>query len=181
MKRKIDINLLLIIILLSVGSILFGCLFIHSIHEYTRIGNIPKNHLQYEKLTFEKYEVVEVYTVGCVYEIYLHEYDQPFCVHPIVQKELNKEAINRLKNGDKLEIYYKNSTIKNSTVNYTLEICEMKDANNSYLAFEDYKSAKQNQEIVGLIIGPIFFLLESILLFIIIKNRGLPSMKKASK
>ena len=38
--------------------------------KYTRIGNISKDDLQYEKLTFEKYEVIEVYKVGTVYEFY---------------------------------------------------------------------------------------------------------------
>lgn len=78
-----------------------------------------------------------------------------------------------LQNGAKLEIYYNNSTI-NRTLNYIFEIYEMK-GDSVYLALEDYKTARQNQEIIGIVVGPIFLLLEIITLFMIIKNRGLPT------
>ena len=181
MKKKIRVDLVLVIILVVCGFILSAFGFIHSIREYSRIGNISYDDLQYEQLTFEKYEVVEVYKVGTVYEIYFEEYEEAFCIPPFVQKKLNKTAINRLRNGAKLDIYYKNSTIKNSTVNYISEICEMKDVSNIYLALEDYTSAKQNQEVPCLIVFPILFLLCCIMLFIIIKNRGLPSIKNGSR
>ena len=89
-KKKIPIDLILVVILVSCGFILSSLGFIYSIQKYTQIDNISHNDLQYEKLTFEKYEVVEVYKVGTVYEMYFEEYENAFCVHPFVQKELNK-------------------------------------------------------------------------------------------
>ncbi len=176
MEKKIRIDLVLVIILVMCGFILSTFGFIHTIQEYTRIGNISKDDLQYEQLTFEKYEVVEVYKVGIVYEFYFEEYEDAFCVHPIVQKKLNQATINELKNGTKLEIYYKNSTIENSMVEYIWEICEIKNNNDIFLTLEDYKLTKQNQEIIALIGMPFIFLLCIIMLLIIIKNRGLPPM-----
>ena len=181
MKKKLRIDLVLVIILVMCGFILSTFGFIHTMLKYTRIGNISKDDLQYEKLTFEKYEVVEVYKVGTVYEFYFEEYENAFCVHPFVQKKLNQATINELKNATKLEIYYKNSTIENSIVEYIWEICEIKDSNNIFLTLEDYKLAKQNQEIIVLIVMPFIFLLCIIMVFIIIKNRGLPSIKKGSR
>ena len=102
-------------------------------------------------------------------------------MHPIVQKKLNQATINELKNGTKLEIYYKNSTIENSMVEYIWEICEIKNNNDIFLTLEDYKLAKQNQEIIVLIVMPFIFLLCIIMIFIIIKNRGLPSIKNGSR
>ena len=176
MEKKIRIDLFLVIIVIICGFILSAFGFIHTIQEYTRIGNISKDDLQYEQLTFEKYEVVEVYKVGIVYEFYFEEYEDAFCVHPIVQKKLNQATINELKNGTKLEIYYKNSTIENSMVEYIWEICEIKNNNDIFLTLEDYKLTKQNQEIIALIGMPFIFLLCIIMLLIIIKNRGLPPM-----
>ena len=181
LKKKRLIDLILIIILISGGFILSSLGFIHTIQEYTRIENISRNDLQYEKLTFEKYEVVEVYKVGTVYEIYFEEYKEAFCVHPIIQKALNKETIKKLEKGTKLEIYYTNSTIKNSSVSYISEICEMKNHSNICLALEDYKSVNQDNQIMGMIICPIVFIFTTVLLFLIIKNRGLPSMEKNSR
>ena len=61
MKKKLRIDLVLAIILVMCGFILSTFGFIHTMLKYTRIGNISKDDLQYEKLTFEKYEVIEVY------------------------------------------------------------------------------------------------------------------------
>ncbi len=63
MKKKLRIDLVLVIILVMCGFILSTFGFIHTMLKYTRIGNISKDDLQYEKLTFEKYEVIEVYKV----------------------------------------------------------------------------------------------------------------------
>lgn len=180
MNKKIRVDLVFVIILAVCGFILSIFGFIHSMQEYTRIGNISKNDLQYEVLTFEKYEIVEVYKVGCVYEFYFEEYEDAFCVHPFVQKKLNQAAIKELTNGTKLEIYYKNSTIQNSTVEYISEICEIKYGSNICLLLEDYKSAKQNSEMPVLIIMPLLFLLSIIMILVMIKNRGLLPMKNDS-
>ena len=66
-------------------------------------------------------------------------------------------------------------------VEYIWEICEIKDSNNIFLTLEDYKLAKQNQEIIVLIVMPFIFLLCIIMILIIIKNRGLPSIKNGSR
>ena len=180
-KKKIPIDLILVVILVSCGFILSSLGFIYSIQKYTQIDNISHNDLQYEKLTFEKYEVVEVYKVGTVYEMYFEEYENAFCVHPFVQKELNKETIKEIEKGTKIGIYYRDSTIKNSTVSYISEICEMKNDSDIFLALEDYKSAKQNKEISVLIGMPLVFLLCIVMALILIKYRGLPPMKKGSR
>ena len=102
-------------------------------------------------------------------------------MHPFVQKELNKETIKEIEKGTKIEIYYRDSTIKNSTVSYISEICEMKNDSDIFLALEDYKSAKQNKEISVLIGMPLVFLLCIVMALILIKYRGLPPMKKGSR
>ena len=171
MEKKIDINFILLIILLSLGFILFGFFFINSIQAYSRF-DISYNELKYEELTFKKYEVIKKYKAGTTYEIYFEEYEDPFRIGTITQKELDKIALKELSVGSKIEIYYKSS----NSPNYIFEICEMKDADNLFLTLEDYKSVNQNNQVIGMIICPIFVILATILLFIIIKHRGLPPM-----
>ena len=152
-------------------------MFINSIQAYSRF-DISYDELKYEQLTFKKYEVVKKYKAGTTYEIYFEEYEEAFCVGSITQKELNKTAaVKELSVGKKIEIYYRAS---NST-NYIFDICEMKDADNLFLALEDYKSVNQNNQIIGMIISPVMFGLCCVLLFIIIKHRGLPPMEKGSR
>ena len=177
MKKKIDISLILLIVLLSLGLLLFGGMFINSIQNYSRFGNISYDDLEYEQLTFKKFKFVSGYKISPTYEIYFEEYEEAFCMQNHTLTALNETALKQLKSGEIVELYYKNAKDKN----YIFDICEINNEDTIFLSLEDYKRVNQNSEIVGLIIGPIFFLLESSLLFIIIKNRGFPTMKKLSK
>ena len=66
MKKKLRIDLVLVIILVMFGFILSTFGFIHTMLKYTRIGNISKDDLQYEQLTFEKYNNSFVVAKGLV-------------------------------------------------------------------------------------------------------------------
>ena len=133
------------------GAVIFSFLFFNCINEYQKY-NVTIEELNYEKLTFDRYVKSKV---GDTYEIYFMEYDFPFEIDGITQRELNKKQLRNLESGDILDVYYRNSDSKK----YTYEICELKDEDISYLNFNDYLSTNKANEITGIIVCPILILI----------------------
>lgn len=151
-------------------AVMFSFLFVNCINEYQKY-NVTIEELNYEKLTFDRYEQIVKSKAGDTYEIYFMEYDFPFEIDGITQRELNKKQLKNLESGDILDVYYRNSDSKK----YTYEICELKDDVINYLDFNDYLSVNKTNEITGIIICPILVLigigLGGFFVFICIKLR----------
>ena len=98
-------------------AVMFSFLFVNCINEYQKY-NVTIEELNYEKLTFDRYEQIVRSNSGDTYEIYFMEYDFPFEIDGITQIELNKKQLKNLESGDILDVYYRNSDSKK----YTYEI-----------------------------------------------------------
>lgn len=152
-------------------------MFINSIQNYSRFGNISYDDLEYKQLTFKKFRFISGYKISSTYEIYFEEYEEAFCIQNHTLTALNETALKQLKSGEIVELYYKNAKDKN----YIFDVCEIKNEDTIFLSLEDYKRVNQNSEIVYMVVPSLFFILVGTLVFLIIKNRGLPATKKVSK
>lgn len=135
-------------------AIMFIFLFINCIDNYQKY-NITYEDLNYEKLTFDRYEQIVRTKSGDTYEIYFVEYEDPFEIDGITQRELDKKQLDYLESGDKVEVYYR----KGDSKKYTFEICELKNDDATFLKFSDYLSVNKANEITGLIVCPILILI----------------------
>ncbi len=156
MKNKI--NLIFALILFIGIDSLFVFLFFNCLNEYKKY-DISYEELVYEKLTFDRYERIIKSKGGDTFEIYFEEYDVPFEIDNITQKELNKKELKDLKDGEKLDVYYR----ENDSKKYEYEICEMKSQDVTYLEFSNYISVNRNNEILGMIISPILVIISTFL------------------
>ena len=132
---------------------LFGFLFFNCIKEYKEY-DIGYNDLKCETLTFDRYEQIIRSKGGDIYEIYFEEYDIPFEIDNITQKELNKKGLNKITKGDSLKVFYRESDSKK----YDYEICQLLDDNIVYLDFKDYISVNRTNQVIGMIVCPILVL-----------------------
>lgn len=170
MTRKID--LIVIITILSLCSVLFSWLFIHCINLYNSF-DVQYSELVSEELTFNRYETIPMARGGDIYEIYFEEYDHPFEVSRITQKELNKKELAKLTKGTIFNVFYRDSDSKK----YEFEICEMKSDSVIILALSDFVRVNQNNQIVGIILCPILVGICIFLIVIFIKL-GKSKLKK---
>ena len=161
MKKMRIIKRKVVIVFFLVVSFLFFCFTLDSkkvkageINNYQKY-NITYEDLNYEKLTFDRYEQIVRTKSGDTYEIYFVEYDDPFEIDGITQRELDKKQLDYLESGDKVEVYYR----KGDSKKYTFEICELKNDDATYLEFSDYLSVNKANEITGLIVCPILILI----------------------
>lgn len=162
MTRKID--LIVIITILSLCSVLFSWLFINCINLYNSF-DVQYSELMSEKLTFNRYETIPMARGGDIYEIYFEEYDHPFEVSRITQKELNKKELAKLTKGTTFNVFYRDSDSKK----YEFEICEMKSDSVIILTLSDFVRVNQNNQIVGMILCPILVGIDIFLIVIFIK------------
>ena len=174
MTRKID--LIVIITILSLCLVLFSWLFIHCINLYNSF-DVQYSELVSEKLTFNRYETIPMARGGDIYEIYFEEYDHPFEVSRITQKELNKKELAKLTKGTTFNVFYRDSDSKK----YEFEICEMKSDSITILTLSDFVRVNQNNQIVGMILCPILVGMNIFLIVIFIqssKSKLIPYNKK---
>ena len=82
-------------------AIMFIFLFFNCIDNYHKY-NITYEDLNYEKLTFDRYEQIVRIKSGDTYEIYFVEYDDPFEIDGITERELDKKQLDYLESGDKV-------------------------------------------------------------------------------
>ena len=139
-------------------------LFFNSISLYPQYS-INYDDLFYEELTFNRYETkryVSGKSIGYKYEIYFEEYEKPFIINTITNKKLNKTALTNLEENDIIKVYYRQDFSKK----YEHEICEISNDSTILLSLSDYVRLNQNNQITGMIFGPIFILCN---LFLIVK------------
>lgn len=157
-----------IITILSLYFLLFSWLFVNSITLYNSF-DIQYSELVSDELTFNRCEVVKKYgrrRWTTYYLIYFEEYDKPFEISPIVNKEINKKELEKLTQGITMTVFYRDSNSKK----YQCEICEMKTDSISILTLSDYVRRNQNNQIVGICTCPIMISLEIILIVIFIRR-----------
>ena len=174
MTHKID--LIVIITILSLCSVLFSWLFIHCINLYNSF-DVQYSELLSEELTFNRYETISRVKSGDIYEIYFEEYNHPFEVSSITQKELNKKELSKLTKGTIFHVFYRDSDSKK----YEFEICEMKSDSITILTLSDFVRVNQNNQIVGMILCPILVGMNIFLIVIFIqssKSKLIPYNKK---
>ena len=154
MKNKI--TTLFVLIFLSLCLLPFGYVFIKSARDY-KYFSASYNELQYEQLTFKSYRkiVKNLRNNTVIYEIHVAEYNEPFCIGVITQKELDQVALRELIIGDTIEIYYQSS----NTLHYDFEIFEMKDNDNVILALSDCQLVNKSNQKAGLIASSIYITL----------------------
>ena len=115
---------------------LFSFLLVYYIKLYSTYS-IEHDDLQYEELTFVKYEYIDRYKSTNLYEIYFLEYDKPFEITGIVEKRLDKITLNNLKPNDICYIYYR----ENNNKKYDYEICEFQQ-NNIFIILKSFPFGK---------------------------------------
>jgi hypothetical protein len=120
LNTKSKIGIIMLIIVMIACTVLFSVLFINCFRFYSEF-DIGYDELFYEELTFEKYEIIEKLKGGDIYEIYFKEYSEPFNISNIVTSAIDKNALARLKPGEKADVYYRDT----SNRNYNYTICEM--------------------------------------------------------
>lgn len=170
------IGQIVITTILSLCSILFSWLFVNCINLYNSF-DVQYSELVYEQLTFDRYETIPMAKSGDLYEIYFEEYDHPFEVSSITQKELNKKELTKLTEGTIFNVFYRDSDSKK----YEFEICEMKSDTIIILTLTDFVRVNQNNQIVGMILCPILVGMVIFLIVIFIKlgkSKLIPYNKK---
>ena len=133
---------------------LFGVMLIEEYPE--------KAELTYEECTFIKYEKIERrynrHSKMRYYYLYVEEYDQPLEIDNIVFPVTNEEALQRLKQGDKVTV---------SLYEYKGEInlYEAFCGSDSILNYEDYLSKHNGNNELGVIVCSVFICASIGLLF----------------
>ena len=151
-------------IVVLVSLVIFFLFFsIYSIVKYESY-RLSYSDLECEQLTFEKYEKTFGYR-EVIYEFHFEEYNVVFIVDNISQKKLNKDSLNKLSEGDTVKVYYKNK--KSFLKNYSFEICEITHKNKTILALQDYKTANQNNQLIGIIVCPILCLIFIVFIYMV--------------
>ena len=146
-------------------GLLIICLFfsIYSLVKYASY-RVSYSDLKCEQLTFEKYE--EFFGGRkTIYEFYFEEHNGVFFIDSIAQKKLNKASLNKLSVGDTIKVYYKNN--KSFFGKYSFEICEMTYENKTILDLKDYKTANQNNQLIGIIVCSVFCLIFTAFIYMV--------------
>ena len=148
MKNKLGPIFVFLILIGIIG--LFVFMFINSIKLYLYY-DITYNDLKYEKLHFEKVEVIERHRGSDIYEIYFLEYDTPFQVTGIADEKINKNNINNLRKNEVCKVYYRKSTSKN----YDYAIYEMECKTSIILDLDESIEVNRKNQKFGMILCPI--------------------------
>ena len=151
--------------IITLVSLLIIFLFfsIYSIVEY-KSYHVSYSDLKCEQLTFEKYEKISGGR-RVIYKFYFEDHNSAFLVDKISQKKLDKTSLNTLSEGDTVKVYYKNK--KDFFGNYSFEICEITYKNKTILSLKDYKTVNQNNQLIGMIVCPIFCLIIIAFIYIV--------------
>ena len=144
-----------VFILFSFLSVLaFTFMFVNSIISYPEF-DLEYNDLIYEELTVERYEKIRIRTGkvghGYRYIVYFEEYDKPFNISNIADRRLNTTHFECLTNGEKLKVYYKES----SSTKYDYELCEIIHGSTVLLSLDDYVKTNQDNQMAGMFVWPI--------------------------
>ena len=147
----------IIVLMVVVAAIaaLFLFLFFNCIRLYQKFDSITYDDLYHEEVTFDRFEKISKGKGGSVYEIHVREYEKPFQVSNISSKKLNKTTLKELKENEKLQIYFSESSHRD----YDYVLCEVSRDTDVLLSLSDYIKTNRNNQLLGMIISPIFVLL----------------------
>ena len=148
------------IILFTATLVFFAFLFFNCISLYSEF-DIDYSDLICEELTYEKHEVIRTSKYRRI-EIYFTEYDAPLEIDTISQRKLDMVTLEKITEKEKLKVYY----CKSSNKNYEFEICEMSSSSAMLLSLSDYIEVNQNNQVIGMIVCPVFILCSLFLIFV---------------
>ncbi len=154
----------LIVLFVVIGG-LFTFMFCNTFYFYAEF-DLDYSDLNYEELTFQRFEQKKGYKSITQYEIYFDEYKKPFEISTITNKKLDKEALKNLKNGEIIKVYYCNTSNKN----YDYEICEFRSDSMVLLGLTDYVKTNQDNQVAGMIVCPILMLISAFLIFVFVRH-----------
>ena len=147
-------GLILLIVVFSCIALFFTFLFFNGIAQFSKF-DVDYSELINEELTFLKYERLDAYRTDKIYIVYFEEYEKPFNISTISDKRLDKDALKLLTKGEKLNVYYKESSSKK----YDFEICEFSHNSKVLLSLPDYVETNQNNQIGMMIFCPIMIVM----------------------
>lgn len=154
--------ILLIVIFACIGG-LFVFLFFNAIALYPQF-DLEHSELKYEELTFDGYKKLRGYKSDIKYIVYFKEYETPFEISTISDKRLDKKSLDYLTRGEKLNVYYKESSNKK----YDFVICEFSSDSTVLLSLSDYVETNQKNQIGMMILCPIMVIMASFLVIVFI-------------
>ena len=144
-------NFIATLVVSSIGMLLSIIFLVLCVMTYFSV-DVEYNDLTYEELTFEKYEMI--FDRNDRYEIYLKEYSKPFVISPITEKAVHRGELLKLKENDKVQIYYGEPYNEN----YQFEIYEIKSGSAVILSLADCIMVNQRNQMYGIIVCPIMAL-----------------------
>lgn len=145
--------IILIVVFVAIFG-LFVFLFFNSISLYS-IFDLNYGDLMSDELTFNGYEKLNGYKTDKKYIVYFSEFEKPFEISTISDKRLDKDYLNSLAKGEVLKVCYRQSSSKK----YDYVICEFSHNSTVLLSLSDYVETNQNNQIAGMIVYPIMFLM----------------------
>ena len=152
-KKEDKAGTIIPLIIIIAITIIFAVLFFNCIRAYSEF-DIGYDDLTYEELTFDKFKIIDRRKSNDIYEIYFKEYSEPFYIEAIVLKKLDKDSLIELKQGEIAKVYYCQSSHRD----YDHSICEMSCDSAVILSLQGYVEANQDNQILGMIVWPIFVL-----------------------
>lgn len=164
MKR----NVVSVCILMLVIALFFLLLFVNCIISYCKY-DLDYSELLFEELTFIKYE--KVYRGSD--EIYFKEYEKPFKLNSIADKELDKTALEKMAENERMEVYFR----KDSFRHFEYEICEISCDYGVLLSLSDYIKINQSNQAVGMCICPVIMLISIFFLLNYARILQIPASK----
>lgn len=137
----------IIVTIFLVCTVIIAVFFVDCIRDYSEYSENNLN-LASEELTFEKYERRHNRS-GWYIDLYVKEYEKPFCIDTITSKGLDIVKLNRLIENDILRITFSKKFG---------DICEIDCEDVVILSVSDYIKANQNNEVILMIFLPCIFL-----------------------
>lgn len=158
MKRKY----LILLTILAVTFTGFCCfLLVQCIQNYLS-ADIGNEDLTYEKLTFDRYEVVIKRRRVVARYIYFEEYEKPFDLPTVVMAKVDEEALENLKAHDTVSVCY----TSHFAPEYDYSICQMESKKTTILSLSDYTAAIKRNQFVGIIVCSVMIVLGIFLIII---------------
>lgn len=164
MKSQKYAIIILMVVVTAIAA-LFLFLFFNCIRLYQKFDSITYDDLYHEEVTFDRFKKISKGKGGAVYEIHVKEYANPFQVDNISSKKLNKTSLKELKENEKLQIYFSESSHKD----YDYVLCEVSRDTDVLLSLSDYIKTNRNNQLLGMIISPILVLSCALLFIVFIK------------
>ncbi len=132
--------------------------FIESIYLYFEY-KVEYDDLTYGELSFSECERLQFYKwndaimqkSGYKYIVYFEEYGESFEISKVCNKKLDIESLEKIKTGEKLQVYYKESHSRK----FDYEIFELKRGSKTLLSLDDCVEKNLKNQVMVMIMCPI--------------------------